>query len=47
MEKNCQQRDIDSQKISKKKLNGRYAFLGVIDIDGAYVSTRQIIPGMV
>ena len=47
MENNCQQRDINSQKISKKKLNGRFAFLGVFDIDGAYVSTRQIIPGIV
>ena len=40
-------RDIDPQKITAEKLNGRFALLGVIALVGAYVTTGQIIPGMV
>ena len=40
-------RNIDSQKIIAEKLNGRFALLGVIALVGAYVTTGQIIPGMV
>ncbi len=40
-------RNIDPQKITAEKLNGRFALLGVIALIGAYVSTGQIIPGMV
>ena len=47
MENSNQKRNIDPQKISAEKLNGRFAFLGVIALVGAYISTGQIIPGMV
>ena len=47
MENNNQQRNIDPQKISAGKLNGRFALLGVIALVGAYISTGQIIPGLV
>ncbi len=42
-----QQRDIDPQKISAERLNGRFALLGVIALIGAYISKGQIIPGIV
>ena len=47
METKNQQRNIYSQKISAEKLNGRFAILGVIALVGAYISTGQIIPGIV
>ena len=47
MENSNKKRNIDPQKISAEKLNGRFAFLGVIALVGAYISTGQIIPGMV
>ena len=47
MENSSQKRNIDPQKISAEKLNGRFALLGVIALLGAYISTGQIIPGMV
>ena len=40
-------RNIDPQKITAEKLNGRFALLGVIALVGSYVTTGQIIPGMV
>jgi len=42
-----QKRNIDPQKISAEKLNGRFAILGVIALVGSYISTNQIIPGIV
>ena len=42
-----QTRNIDPQKITAEKLNGRFALLGVIALVGAYISTGQIIPGMI
>ena len=47
MENSNQKRNIDQQKIFAEKLNGRFALLGVIALVGAYISTGQIIPGMV
>ena len=47
MENSKQKRNIDPQKISAEKLNGRFALLGVVALVGAYISTGQIIPGMV
>ena len=47
MENKNQKRNIDPQKISAEKLNGRFAFLGVIALVGAYISSGQIIPGLV
>ena len=46
MENNTK-RNIDPQKITAEKLNGRCALLGVIALVGAYVTTGQIIPGIV
>ena len=40
-------RNIDPQKITAEKLNGRFALLGLIALVGAYATTGQIIPGMV
>ena len=47
MENNNQQRNIGPQKTSVEKLNGRFALLGVTDLLGAYITTRQIIPSIV
>ena len=47
MENSNQKRNIDPQKVSAEKLNGRFALLGVVALLGAYISTGQIIPGMV
>ena len=46
MENNTK-RNIDPQKITAEKLNGRFTLLGVIALVGAYVTTGQIIPGIV
>ena len=40
-------RNIDPQKVKAEKLNGRFALLGVIALVGAYITTGQIIPGVV
>ena len=40
-------RNIDPQKVNAEKLNGRFALLGVIALVGAYITTGQIIPGIV
>ena len=47
MENKNQKRNIDPQKTNAEKLNGRLAILGVIALTGAYISTGQIIPGIV
>ena len=47
METNSSQRNIDPQKVTAEKLNGRFALLGVIALVGAYITTGQIIPGMI
>ncbi len=44
---NNQKRNIDPQKVKAEKINGRFALLGVIALVGAYVTTGQIIPGIV
>ena len=40
-------KNIDPQKISAEKLNGRLALLGLAALVGAYITTGQIIPGIV
>ena len=40
-------RNIDPQKIKAEKINGRFALLGVIALVGAYITTGQIVPGIV
>ena len=47
MENKNQKRNIDPQKISAEKLNGRFALVGVIALLGAYISTGQIVPGII
>ncbi len=47
MKNNQTTRKIDPQKIKAEKLNGRFALLGIIALVGAYVTTGQIIPGIV
>ena len=38
---------IEREKILAEKLNGRFAMLGFIAAVGAYLTTGQIIPGIV
>ena len=47
MENTNQKRNIDPQKISAEKLNGRFALIGLIALVGAYISTGQIVPGII
>ena len=42
-----QRRNIDPQKTSAEKLNGRFALVGVIALVGAYITTGQIVPGII
>ena len=47
MENKTQQRNIDPQKVTAEKLNGRFALLGVVALVGAYISSGQIVPGII
>ena len=47
MENNKQNRILDPQKTSAEKINGRFALVGVIALVGAYITTGQIIPGII
>ena len=38
---------IETEKLVAEKLNGRFAMLGFIAAVGAYLTTGQIIPGIV
>ena len=38
---------IEREKIVAEKLNGRFAMMGFIALIGSYLTTGQIIPGMV
>ena len=40
-------RTVEKEKIIAEKLNGRFAMIGFIALVGAYLTTGQIIPGMV
>ena len=42
-----QPRNIDPQKTKAEKLNGRFALVGVIALIGAYITTGQIVPGVI
>ena len=42
-----QTRNIDPQKTRAEKLNGRFALVGVIALVGAYITTGQIVPGII
>ena len=38
---------VEKEKLVAEKLNGRLAMLGIIAGIGAYLTTRQLIPGFV
>jgi len=44
---NSKTKTIEKEKIIAEKLNGRFAMIGFIALVGAYLTTGQIIPGMV
>ncbi len=37
---------LEPNKVLAEKLNGRFALVGVFALIGAYISTGQIIPGI-
>ena len=47
MENKNQSRNIDPQKKRAEKLNGRFALVGLIALVGAYITTGQIVPGII
>ena len=38
---------VEKEKVIAEKLNGRFAMMGFVALVGAYLTTGQIIPGMV
>ena len=38
---------VEKEKVLAEKLNGRFAMMGFIALVGAYLTTGQIIPGIV
>jgi len=42
-----QSRNIDHQKVRAENLNGRVALVGLIALVGAYITTGQIVPGVI
>ena len=38
---------VEKEKVVAEKLNGRFAMIGFIAAIGAYLTTGQIIPGLV
>ena len=40
-------KSIEKEKLVAEKLNGRFAMLGFIAAVGAYLTTGQIIPGII
>ena len=38
---------VEKEKVVAENLNGRFAIMGFIALVGAYLTTGQIIPGMV
>ena len=44
---NSKTKTVEKEKIIAEKLNGRFAMVGFIALVGAYLTTGQIIPGMV
>ena len=47
MENKNQSRNIDPQKSKAEKLNGRFALVGLVALVGAYITTGQIVPGVI
>ena len=40
-------KSVEKEKIVAEQLNGRFAMIGFIAAIGAYLTTGQIIPGLV
>ena len=40
-------KQIEKEKIVAEQLNGRFAMLGIVAALGAYLTTGQLIPGIV
>ena len=38
---------VEKEKVVAERLNGRFAMMGFIALVGAYLTTGQIIPGLV
>ena len=38
---------IEKEKVVAERLNGRFAMMGFIALVGAYLTTGQVIPGIV
>ena len=38
---------IEKEKVVAEKINGRFAMLGFVAAVGAYLTTGQIIPGII
>ena len=38
---------VEKEKVVAERLNGRFAMMGFIALVGAYLTTGQIIPGIV
>ena len=47
MDNKNQTRNIDPQKIRAENLNGKVALAGLIALVGAYITTGQIVPGVI
>ena len=47
MENKNPSRNIDPQKISAENLNGKFAVIGLVALIGAYITTGQIVPGVI
>ena len=47
MENKNQSRNIDPQKIRAEILNRKFALVGLIALVGAYITTGQIVPGII
>ena len=45
--KNKEIKIVEKEKIVAEKLNGRFAMVGFIALVGAYLTTGQIIPGLI
>ena len=44
---NSKTKKIEKEKVVAETLNGRFAMIGLIAAIGAYLTTGQIIPGLV
>tara|TARA_A100001388_G_scaffold256973_1_gene222493 strand:+ start:411 stop:551 length:141 start_codon:yes stop_codon:yes gene_type:complete len=45
--KNNEPKIIEKEKVVAEKINGRFAMLGFIALVGAYLTTGQIVPGLI